>query len=337
VATPVTSPLTAAVARAPGRARRAQLPLADPVPGPRRSATSTSASSRSRCRAVARLILDAAAASLTLVTIARWCSASTCSPGRLARPIRTLKAGLDEIAAGRYDFRIADKRTRRIGGSLQGLRPHGCRARGSAAMTGSATIPPGEGTIRSFAGPPGRGRGRVECSMCRLAPRMPCATRRVGVPPAAFLPASSGWGRRCSRAGCEQQGPRPVDPAPRSPRPSPLRPDGPVLARRPELRGRRGATGRHAGVARRALVLARASHRGAIRGVQPHRRGCGPPGCLPSRSAAATTSACAGAAQAVTILWHTQLLGPRADTHPHVELAAFEAHMGWPRPQRLQR
>ena len=52
---------------------------------------------------------------LTLVTVAAVAGGTYLLAQRLAAPIRVLRNSLDELAHGRYDYRIGDPRTDEIG------------------------------------------------------------------------------------------------------------------------------------------------------------------------------------------------------------------------------
>ena len=52
---------------------------------------------------------------LTLVTIAAVAGGTLPARARLPAPIRVLRNSLDELANGRYDYRIADKRKDEFG------------------------------------------------------------------------------------------------------------------------------------------------------------------------------------------------------------------------------
>jgi serine/threonine-protein kinase len=104
---------------------------------------------------VARLILTLLGI-LTLVTIGTVVLGVYLLARRLARPIRTLKSGLDEIAAGRYDFRIADKRTDEFGELFRAYDRTAAALEARHDRPGAPAIPPGEGTI-IVAGPAAAG------------------------------------------------------------------------------------------------------------------------------------------------------------------------------------
>ncbi len=104
---------------------------------------------------VARLILTLLGI-LTLVTIGTVVLGVYLLARRLARPIRTLKSGLDEIAAGRYDFRIADQRSDEFGELFRAYDRTAAALEARQDRPGGPAIPPGEGTI-VVAGPAAAG------------------------------------------------------------------------------------------------------------------------------------------------------------------------------------
>jgi serine/threonine-protein kinase len=104
---------------------------------------------------VARLIVTLLAI-LTLVTIGAVALGVYLLARRLAQPIRTLRAGLDEIAAGRYDFRIADKRTDEFGELFRAYDRTAAALEARHDRPGGPASPPGEGTI-IVAGPAAAG------------------------------------------------------------------------------------------------------------------------------------------------------------------------------------
>jgi serine/threonine-protein kinase len=93
---------------------------------------------------VARLILTLLAI-LTAVTIAAVALGTYVLARRLIAPLRFVKAGLDEVAAGRYDVRIGQKRTDELGEVF------GAFDRAAAALEqrhdSDLPVPAGEGTV----------------------------------------------------------------------------------------------------------------------------------------------------------------------------------------------
>jgi serine/threonine-protein kinase len=104
---------------------------------------------------VARLIVTLLAI-LTLVTIGAVALGVYLLARRLAQPIKTLRSGLDEIAAGRYDFRIADKRANEFGELFRAYDRTAAALEARYERPGGPAIPPGEGTI-IVAGPAAAG------------------------------------------------------------------------------------------------------------------------------------------------------------------------------------
>ena len=55
---------------------------------------------------------------------------------QITRPVEALGEAMDEIAAGKYDHRVAAIATGEMGDLVQGLQPHGCRSRGQPPVGG---------------------------------------------------------------------------------------------------------------------------------------------------------------------------------------------------------
>jgi tRNA A-37 threonylcarbamoyl transferase component Bud32/HAMP domain-containing protein len=104
---------------------------------------------------VARLILTLLAI-LTLVTVAAVALGVYLLARRIARPIGTLKTGLDEIAAGRYDFRIAEERTDEFGELFKAYDRTAAALEARHDQGAAASRAAGEGTI-VVAGPAAAG------------------------------------------------------------------------------------------------------------------------------------------------------------------------------------
>ncbi|HVE50655.1 MAG TPA: protein kinase [Casimicrobiaceae bacterium] len=95
---------------------------------------------------IARLILYLLAI-LTLVTIAAVTLATYFLARRLVPPLRVVRNGLDEIAAGRYDVRTGEKRTDEFGEVFRAFDRAASALESRYDAPPPTVVPPGEGTV----------------------------------------------------------------------------------------------------------------------------------------------------------------------------------------------
>ncbi|MDH5287053.1 MAG: protein kinase [Betaproteobacteria bacterium] len=103
---------------------------------------------------IARLILVMLAV-LAAVTIAAAALATYFLARRLATPLRALKLGLAEIGAGRYDFRINDKRRDELGEVFGAFDRAAASLEARYDKPPEPAMPPGEGTLIATSRPSG--------------------------------------------------------------------------------------------------------------------------------------------------------------------------------------